>query len=321
MATATTDVQRRRRRHGDGDTGRAAMTATRTGGFPRNPPIRVAAVAARPSLPLPSPSSLHVAIAVVFWWAGLGGLLSWMSEFDELDEVSRLDWPGCNTQHVLSVAPGVGKDYCKEGTTDRNGDSQAAEEQNLDARNKVNEGERESYGPWMQVSYGRGNRSHLGYNATGRKSGNQGKSGRQGNSERQGNGTDMVGINRNAIHEENKKGADSSKILMAETTPKKSGKPNHSVVVGSRFAILNDSMDEEFTLENKQDKVSSSKVLTEISNRNPPSKSQLNPIANKYLVDSPAVKCSFSKPFKENGREVWTKKTRKGGQEECSAPS
>ncbi|KAK0607979.1 hypothetical protein LWI29_023475 [Acer saccharum] len=222
------------------------------------------------------------------------------------------DWLRSNVFQSTCIIGGHSKEYCEEGTTDRNEESQAAEEQNLDSRNNVNEGERESYGPWMQVSYGRGNRSHLGYNATGRKSGNQGKSGRQGYSERQGNGTDMVGINRNGIHEENKKGADSGKNLMVETTPKKSGKSSHSAVVGSRFAILNENMDEEFNLESKQGKASSSKVLTEIYNRNPPSKSQLNPIANKYLVDSPSVKRNFSKPFKENGREVWSKKTRKG---------
>ncbi|KAK0603969.1 hypothetical protein LWI29_010743 [Acer saccharum] len=47
----------------------------------------------------PSPSSLHVAVAVVFCCAGLGGPPSWMAELDKLDEVSKLDWLGCNTQH------------------------------------------------------------------------------------------------------------------------------------------------------------------------------------------------------------------------------
>ncbi|KAK0594829.1 hypothetical protein LWI29_001026 [Acer saccharum] len=73
----------------------------------------VAVVAAHPS---PSPSSLHVAVAVaISSAAGLGGLLSWlvgwlswMAELNELDEVSTVDWLGCNTQHVLNVAPGAG---------------------------------------------------------------------------------------------------------------------------------------------------------------------------------------------------------------------
>ncbi|KAK0607668.1 hypothetical protein LWI29_018342 [Acer saccharum] len=90
--------RRRRQRRTCSDEGDDTATAMRTGGFPRNPPVRVAFVAARPASPSPSPcrclrrctSIVAVAVAVVasrrrrrrllVGWVGLGGLLSWMAE-------------------------------------------------------------------------------------------------------------------------------------------------------------------------------------------------------------------------------------------------
>ncbi|KAK0572203.1 hypothetical protein LWI29_027752 [Acer saccharum] len=97
----------------------AATTATRTGGSRSRSRRRCTSGVA-----VSSPSSLHIrrrrrftwpspssSAAGLLGWVGWGGLLSWLAELDgeldELDEVSTVDWLGCNTQHVLNVAPGA----------------------------------------------------------------------------------------------------------------------------------------------------------------------------------------------------------------------
>ncbi|KAK0606599.1 hypothetical protein LWI29_001323 [Acer saccharum] len=169
------------------------------------------------------------------------------------------------------------RDYCKEGSADMSEGPSDLEEKNAAARNTVNEGERHSFGPWMQ-----GSKPSLG------------------------------GNDKNGNNEVNRIGAVSVKSPMKATPLKKNGKSVATTGGGSRFAILNENLDEENSVESTQAKASSSKVLTEISNRFFPSKDHLNPTANKYLTDSLTSKSSFSKPFKENGRQVWSKKPGKG---------
>ncbi|KAK0572010.1 hypothetical protein LWI29_024848 [Acer saccharum] len=203
-------------------------------------------------------------------------------------------------------------DYCNEDSAAESEDPSVDEEQNLAASNNVSEGVKESYGPWMQVSYGRPNRNHLGNSFTGRKGWNQGNGGKQGLGERQGSKPSVGGNDKNETNEVNRKGAGPFKSILKASPIKKNGKAAVTNMAGSRFAILNENLEEETSVENLQAKASSSKVLTEISNKNLPTKKFLNPIASKYLIDSPVVKSSFNKPCKENGREGWSKKWGKG---------
>ncbi|KAK0592056.1 hypothetical protein LWI29_012557 [Acer saccharum] len=85
------EEERRRR------TRRAEEDAT-----PSSSALRVTVVAPPPASSL----LLWLQIFLLF----LDGLLSWMAELcGLLDEVSEFNWFGCNTQHVLNVAPGACK--------------------------------------------------------------------------------------------------------------------------------------------------------------------------------------------------------------------
>ncbi|KAK0599963.1 hypothetical protein LWI29_010236 [Acer saccharum] len=128
----------------------------------------------------------------------------------------------------------------------------------------------------------------------------------KGNGDKYGNlntGTDKSTTNEGA-----RKGMDMGKSQVKATPTKKSG----NQVNGSRFAVFNESMDEEANLGSSQVKGSTSKILTEISNRKPVIMSQLKPSAAKYLVDSLPIENSLSKNHKENGNEVWSKRKGKG---------
>ena len=112
-----------------------------------------------------------------------------------------------------------------------------------------------------------------------------------------------------------KKVCDNGKTVMKvvgnlKTTP--------SVVEGSRFAVLNEEIVEEPVVKpnrnriTQQGKIPTKKVLAEISNRKPNSKSQVNSAASKYLIDTPIDKNFPRKPSKENNNETWVKKHVKG---------
>ncbi|KAK0605674.1 hypothetical protein LWI29_029460 [Acer saccharum] len=143
------------------------------------------------------------------------------------------------------------RDFCKECTADKNEEPKDTEEQNVAScsRNKVNEVDRGSYGPRMQVSYGRINRNHMGFNAAGKKYGNQGNDGKQGYGDRQGSGYSSGGSVKHGTGEGNRKGAEICKIPLKVTQVRKNGKLDSKVVVGSRFAILNENLDEEVIIE------------------------------------------------------------------------
>ncbi|KAK0571739.1 hypothetical protein LWI29_020839 [Acer saccharum] len=224
---------------------------------------------------------------------------------------------------VKSVFNLLRKEFCKEGASDKSEEAKEFEEQPLasNLRSNVNEGERDSYGPWMQVSYGKSNRSHLGHNPVGRKSWNQGNGGKQGLDVRQGSGSSNAEIVKNGTAEKNKKGVEIGKILMKVTSHQKNDKLAATNVARSRFTILNENLEEENSLENRQKKGSSSSVLTKISNRGLATKKLLNPIANKYLIDPATVKSNFSKNSKENGKEVWAKKYGKGTKKNSMQPT
>ncbi|KAK0571843.1 hypothetical protein LWI29_022477 [Acer saccharum] len=209
---------------------------------------------------------------------------------------------------------------CKESTAEKNEECKEAGEQSASPKPGCNDkiAERDSYGPWMQVSYGRSYRNQFGYSPVGKKSGNQGNGGRQGFGDRQENrsGQASVGVGKPGTFVV-KKGADTGKISMKVTPLKNNGKSVSKSLGGSRFSILSDNMEEEINIENRQSMASSSRVLTEISNRVLPTKKQLTPNAYKYLIEPPSVKSSLSKSSKENGTEVRTKKSGKETKKNC----
>ncbi|KAK0605104.1 hypothetical protein LWI29_022815 [Acer saccharum] len=172
-----------------------------------------------------------------------------------------------------------GQESCKESTAEKNEECKEAGEQIASPKTGCNDkiAERDSYGPWMQE------------NRSGQASVGAGKP-----------GTFVV-----------KKGADTGKNSMKVSPLKNNGKSVSKSVGGSRFSILSDNMEEEINIENRQSMASSSRVLTEISNRVLPTKKQLTPNAYKYLIEPPSVKSSLSKSPKENGTEVRTKKSGK----------
>ncbi|KAK0602891.1 hypothetical protein LWI29_037935 [Acer saccharum] len=203
---------------------------------------------------------------------------------------------------------------CKESTVEKSEECKEAGEQIASPKLGYNDkiAERDSYGSWMQVSYGRSYRNQFGYSPVGKKNGNQGNGGRQGFGDRQENrsGQASVGVGKPGTFVV-KKGADTGKNSMKVTPLKNNGKSVSKSLGGSRFSILSDNMEEEINIENRQSMASSSRVLTEISNRVLPTKKQLTPNAYKYLIEPPSVKSSLSKSSKENGTEVRTKKSGK----------
>ncbi|KAI9161564.1 hypothetical protein LWI28_018702 [Acer negundo] len=85
-----------------------------------------------------------------------------------------------------------------------------------------------------------------------------------------------------------------------------SGQMGSKKAGGSRFAILNEDMEEVIaavatqSTDGSQGKVSAKKVLAEFSNRTFVSIKQPNTTANKYLVNHNTDKGTKTKPFKEN---------------------
>ncbi|KAK0580966.1 hypothetical protein LWI29_008227 [Acer saccharum] len=110
---------RRRRRCGGGERRRTAETLSPSSLHVRRRRRRRCCTSG-----VPSPSSLYVrrpVSVVAAPAADLGSQLSWLAELDELlswwlswmswvaelDDVSNFNWLRCNTQHMLSVAPGA----------------------------------------------------------------------------------------------------------------------------------------------------------------------------------------------------------------------
>ncbi|KAK0583442.1 hypothetical protein LWI29_036976 [Acer saccharum] len=183
--------------------------------------------------------------------------------------------------------------------------------------NGGNEFENGSYGPWMQVSYGRNyrinNGTRYGYQsfADGKRTGNKGYWGKSGVGGSNKGETPIVGEVKAGQDTGNKK--DSTKGT-TESSFKKAVAATSNVnlapkkIEGSRFAVLSDNLDEEPSVRKGQ--APDCKVLTEISNQSVPNRRQLCTSASKYFVDSP-MDTNISKFPKENITEKWVKKSRK----------
>ncbi|KAK3185205.1 hypothetical protein Dsin_032491 [Dipteronia sinensis] len=103
-----------------------------------------------------------------------------------------------------------------------------------------------------------------------------------------------VGHNKEAWYHGN-----GSSIFVAETSSKNegNGKDLGKILVGS----------------SNMGKISTNKVLAEISNRKSPSKNHFSIAASQYLVEAPyRNKSIFNKPFKENVNEIWVNRNGMG---------
>ncbi|TXG72911.1 hypothetical protein EZV62_001490 [Acer yangbiense] len=95
-------------------------------------------------------------------------------------------------------------------------------------------------------------------------------------------------------------------------------KTSDNVKSGSRFAVLNEEALQEKCVKidqnvtGRQGKVSTKKVLTEISNRKPPNKVQTNTSPNIYLAENSVNNKYLNKPFKENSSVTHSRKNGKG---------
>ncbi|KAK2658150.1 hypothetical protein Ddye_004683 [Dipteronia dyeriana] len=147
-----------------------------------------------------------------------------------------------------------------------------------------------SYGPWMQVSYGRNRRTNVGTRNFGRRNKSVGnsegvRSGSKSNNKPPVNG--VVEVDKLVVA---KKGTCESVL---DSIGKKCVRPNNPVnhgskkVRGSRFKILSEDMEENFSSGKDQSRIlmqkkpTSNKVLTEISNKDRSSKLQWSSLSKK----------------------------------------
>ncbi|KAK0591926.1 hypothetical protein LWI29_010382 [Acer saccharum] len=192
---------------------------------------------------------------------------------------------------------GHSKELCKEGKVEQDKTDDMPED-----GGEVNMVANESYGPWMQVSYGRNGRNNVGNRNFDRRNGSAGNSG-GGKSGPKVNNRKPVETVRAVVGQKET----GSRVL--DNNGKNGGRFDNSVnhgskkIGGSRFEILREEMEETRGVEKeqprtfKQKKAGSIKVLSEISNKERTNRVQCSSQSNKYLEVN---KSGFYKPFKEN---------------------
>ncbi|KAI9160587.1 hypothetical protein LWI28_009731 [Acer negundo] len=166
---------------------------------------------------------------------------------------------------------GHSKDNCKDGVVQQNESKKPPDGVAVEWGDMV-----DSYGPWMQVSYGRYRKSNDGQHYGNKKLGNIGYYGK----------TDVGKVfGKTPVN----------KDIRRQVVPKKDEVKN---LGGSRFIILSEDMEGE---SGGQAKATSSIVLSEISNKGAFRKSQSScPSSTKYQSGNAPNKVYFNKPFKEN---------------------
>ena len=197
---------------------------------------------------------------------------------------------------------GHSREGCKDGCVEKDVGAKQAE-----GATAVGSGSSDSYGPWMQVTYGRNYRSSMGS-----RTGNRGqydgfRAGNQGTSEKPGTeygpsaaGDD--GIRQNMDRVNSMGGNKATRSAATSVTTNKTNQLKNKKTEGSRFAILSEYDDGETSGKDSQrskatQAVDTPTALAEISNLSSTGRRQLKISPNKYLVDSSTDK-NTSKPSK-----------------------
>ncbi|KAK1592958.1 hypothetical protein Q3G72_033397 [Acer saccharum] len=151
-------------------------------------------------------------------------------------------------------------------------------------------GDREPYGPWMQVTYGRNGR-YVGAGHTGKKSNSQVHNGKSGSGRQ--NGSEVLTNVANTPRQSKELGKNVADISTKAMTNSRNGIVNNigaSVLNGSRFAVLSEETEADINALSTRGRVGNRgktpipTVLAEISNRKSFSKHHQSSGPNKYLV-------------------------------------
>ncbi|KAK0590300.1 hypothetical protein LWI29_025123 [Acer saccharum] len=167
--------------------------------------------------------------------------------------------------------------------------------------------ETDSFGPWMQVSYGRAGRNNMGSFYAGKKTGPIAHFGKINSGNRSANGPPGNGAGSSGNTREGRR--DSVRGVVGSEPRKvanvnRGGKTGAKKVDGSRFSILSKGLEEELGMDNSGAGPSShimgddSTVLAEISNTGSSRMTAASSTFHKYLKDDVTGKTSANKPFK-----------------------
>ncbi|KAK3205340.1 hypothetical protein Dsin_019386 [Dipteronia sinensis] len=214
---------------------------------------------------------------------------------------------------------GHSKELCKEGIVEQ---SKAAEM--TDVGRESNFTGKDSFGPWMQVSYGRNGRNNDGTRNFGRRNGSVGNSGgvcsgSKSNNRSPANGAVEVDKVAAAKQDTYKSALDNNGKKCVQLN-----KPVNNMSKKSRFEILIEEMEENFGTGKEQSRILKQKrpvlkkVLSEISNKESFSNVQWSSWPKNYLEVN---KSGFCKPFKENVSKIglsssWKLKSKEKQQEQ-----
>ncbi|KAK0604653.1 hypothetical protein LWI29_017871 [Acer saccharum] len=221
-------------------------------------------------------------------------------------------------KHIQPVQPpqqarpqrvGHSKDGCTRGSDEQNDNVQNVAQSD----NGQDDAKTDSFGPWMQFSYGMTGRNNMGQYYAGKKNGYIVNSGKDGNVKQNGSGPSRNGAENLVKFGDSRKVvgkamdiAMSDNVLRKVLAADKSVKIGNKNVRGSRFSILSEGLEGEIDMGNIQAGSSSggltnsSDVLAKISNRYFHRKKQPSSASNKYLKDVVMEKNVSNKPFKEN---------------------
>ncbi|KAK1593037.1 hypothetical protein Q3G72_034873 [Acer saccharum] len=168
----------------------------------------------------------------------------------------------------------------------------------------------DSFGPWMQVSYGRNGRNVGSLNMGGKNSDIVGVIGKSSGMAKVGSGFPSYGgeISRKTMSNRRVAGKVHAVVNGRKIVhPTKNRNLGNNLSGGSRFAVLSNIAGDDPSTKQVPSKVIdkgkcvSSSVLSEISNRVPPRKKFISPPPkNKYLSASGSNKCQGSSLLKEN---------------------
>ncbi|KAK1556228.1 hypothetical protein Q3G72_000930 [Acer saccharum] len=205
---------------------------------------------------------------------------------------------------------GHSKEACKEGVEEQIKVAEVPEN-----GDEVSAAGKESFGPWMQVSYGKNGRNTAGGKNFGRKYGNVGNSGGFGAASRSNDVSKTVVMDKTDVAKNS-----AGKVAVGNSIRPRLGLyQGNRKIGGSRFEILSEDLEENVGTNNynsrspKHNKPVPNKILSDISNRGKISGGQSINHSKKVLeVNKSRGNKSFKEVYKEVGFGVSGKVHNKG---------